>query len=58
MTVQSTMAMRMLPHFVITACQSFVFPSQRAITSADPLGRVYPELTTMIDSYLTPEESR
>lgn len=42
---------------VITACQSFVF-SQRAITSADPLGRVYPELTTMIDSYLTPEESR
>lgn len=38
---------------IVATAQSFVF-SQRAIESADPLGHIYSELTTMVDGYLRP----
>lgn len=47
----------LLALLILTSTQSLVF-SSRAISSADPLGRIYDELQTMTDAYLKPEVSQ
>jgi hypothetical protein len=46
----------LLALMIMTSTQSLVF-SSRAISSTDPLGRIYDELRIMTDAYLSPESS-
>ena len=46
----------LLALMIMTSTQSLVF-SSRAISSADPLGRIYDELRIMTAAYLSPETS-